>query len=184
MILVPTNTIVNGIVPSPLHLCFDATNTVTVAGGGSTFVVEPGGSAVMIAGVKISYLYGTTVQPGGYMHGYITTTGSYCGSLPPAMVAVVTGVTQGQQEPVAESPTFTLYPNPTTGSFTLLNKGDMITGSVQVEVYGMCGERILATSWSGDRSHRITLPPMPPGLCFVKVIAGDRVESFKLVVTR
>jgi hypothetical protein len=129
MIIVPTNTIVNGTVPSPLHLCFDATNTVTVAGGGSTFVVEPGGSAVMIAGVKISYLYGTTVQPGGYMHGYITTTGSYCGSLPPAMVAaVVTGVTGPEEvQPLAvpQDGRFFIYPNPTTGRFTLVRKGGM-----------------------------------------------------------
>lgn len=184
MIIVPVSTTVTGTVPSPLHLCFDASNTVTVAGGGTSFVVASGARVDLIAGVKISILYGASVQSGGYLHGYITTTNSYCGSLPPAMVAVVSGVAGIQQEPLPESPGFILYPNPASGSFTLMNKGDAIDGNIQVEIFNMQGGKILSTSYSAERTHLISLPGLPPGLCFVKVLAGNKVETFKLIVTR
>jgi len=146
MIVVATNTSATGNVPSPLHLCFDASNTVTVAGGGSTFTVQSGASAVYDRRMKISYLYGTTVLPGGYMHGYITTTNAYCGSLPPSMVSVVAGEEEIQPIPVASSLPFILYPNPTNGTFTLLNKGDLTTAKIQVDIFDMRGNRILSTS--------------------------------------
>jgi hypothetical protein len=184
MIVVPVNYTATGIVPSPLHLCFDASNTLTVAGGGTSFLVSSGASVNLIAGVKISMLYGTTVQPGGYLHGYITTTNAYCGSLPAAMVAVVSGVEDPQLLPEPASMKFSIYPNPTNGVFTLQYKGDAIHGKIQVEIYGMRGEHIMTTSYIDERSHLITLPSLPPGLCFVKISAGDRVETFKLVVTR
>ncbi|MCX6305619.1 MAG: T9SS type A sorting domain-containing protein [Bacteroidetes bacterium] len=184
MIVVAANTSVTGNVPSPLHLCFDASNTVTVAGGGNVFTVQPGASAVMIAGVKISYLYGTTVLPGGYMHGYITTTNGYCGGLPTSMVAVVTG--DGDQPAVVlpSGSSFTIYPNPTNGVFTLLNRGETVSGKVKVEIFDMRGDRIITTSYAGATSHVFSLSELSQGLYFVKVTYGEKFESFKLIVTR
>jgi hypothetical protein len=185
MIVVAANTTVTGNVPSPLNLCFNAYNTVTVAGGGNTFTVQSGARATMIAGVKISYLPGTTVLHGGYMHGYITATSAYCASLPPLMAAVVAG----EEDAIAagtlpESGTFAIYPNPTTGIFTILNKGDNITGKVQVDMFDMRGDRILSTSYKDEKRHVITLRDQAPGLYFLKIISGDQIESFKLIVTR
>ena len=184
MIVVAINNTVMGTVPSPLDLCFDASNTVTVAGGGNTFTVKSGASVIMIAGVKITYLPTTTVEPGGYMHGYITTTNAYCGSLPPAMVAVVAGEQEVPPALVSPSSMFTVYPNPTTGSFTLQHTGAELTGKVRVEIFDMRGDITLSTSYAGERAHSFALSNMPPGLYFIKVITGEQVESFKLVVTR
>ena len=183
MVVVATNTSVTGSVPSPLTLCFDASNVVTVAGGGNTFLVQSGASATMIAGVSISYLYGTTVAPGGYMHGYITSTNQYCGYLPPAIMSVVAGE-DVHSEIVSASSLFSIYPNPTTGIFTLQVKGDVPTGNIQVEIFDMRGNALLSTSYASERSHKLTLSDFSPGLYFVKVIAGSQVESLKLVVAR
>jgi hypothetical protein len=183
MAVVYVNTAATGTIPSPLNLCFDASNTVTVGGGGSTFTVQNGARATMIAGVKISYLYGTTVAPGGYMHGYITTTNAYCGSLPPAMVAVVAGSGEVPPQLLPETALFNIYPNPTNGIFTISAKGAVITGKVQVDVFDMQGNRMLSTSYTGESSHVISLPVLSPGLYFLKVTSGDRIESFKLILT-
>ena len=184
MIVVAVNTPATGTVPSPLSVCFDATNTITVAGSGNSFVVQNGASATMIAGVKIIYLPSTRVFAGGYMHGYITESNGYCGSLPPAMVAVVSGETEINPSLVPESLRYTVYPNPTAGIFTLMNSGDVITGEVQVEIFNMRGDRIYSTSYTNQRSHVFTLSDIPQGLYFVQVLSGGQVESFKLIVTR
>jgi hypothetical protein len=61
--------------------CYDANKVIIVAGGGSTFNVQNGGRATLIAGEKIRCLDGTKVFPGGYMHCYITTPDLFCNSL-------------------------------------------------------------------------------------------------------
>jgi hypothetical protein len=186
MAVVASNTSVNGTIPSPMSLCFEALNTITVAGPAPAlpFTVSTGASATMIAGVKISYLQGTTVQPGGYMHGYITTTNSYCGSLPPAMVSVIAGEEGIVTNQEASSRAFAIYPNPTTGVFTLQHNSDDLAGNVQVELFDMRGNSLLSVSYEDERNHLFTLEDLPAGLYFLKVVSGERVESFKLIVTR
>lgn len=186
MVVVNTNTSVTGSVPSPLTLCFDASNTVTVAGGGTTFTVQSGGSATMIAGVKISYLYGTTVQSGGYMHGYITTSNTYCGG-PPKSIVAATGEEQGTGETgfdLTAAGRFKVYPNPTNGTFVLADKAGVAPEAVSVDIFDMRGGRIQSVRYQFDRTHTFDLSGLPAGLYFVQVTSEGRVESFKLVLTR
>ena len=185
MVVVNTNTSVTGTVPSPLTLCFDASNTVTVAGGGTTFTVQAGGSATMIAGVKISYLYGTTVQSGGYMHGYITTSNTYCGGAPKSIVAAGEEQETGETGfDVTAAGRFRVYPNPTNGSFILADKATEAPVAVSVDIFDMRGGRIQAVRYMYERTHSFDLSGLPAGLYFVQVTSGGRVESFKVVLTR
>ncbi|MFZ4523013.1 MAG: GEVED domain-containing protein [Bacteroidales bacterium] len=184
MIIVATNTSVTGIIPSPLSICFDASNTVTVAGGGNTFVVQSGASATMIAGVKISYLPGASVLSGGYMHGYITSTNSYCGSLPPAMVAVVEGGIEQEPLPTLETGKFSVFPNPSTGAFTIRRLGEVLPGKIHVDIFDVRGRKISETSYSGERSHEFNMNSVPPGIYFIKILTGEQVDSFKLIIAR
>jgi hypothetical protein len=182
MIVVATNATVNGNVPSPLNLCFDASNTITVAGGGSTFVVQSGGNATLIAGNKISFLYGATVQSGGYMHGYLTTTNAYCGSLPLSMLALSADEQEQPEFPISHG--FTIFPNPATGRFTLMQKGETADGIVQVEILGMYGERVLSETLVNERQHEFNVSGVAVGLYLVKVVRDGRMEVFKLILTK
>ncbi len=186
MIIVPVNTSATGNVTSGLSLCFDASNTVTVAGGGSTFTVQSGGSATMIAGAKIAYLYGTRVINGGHMHGYITTVNAFCGSLAKSMVASAGSWEAGDPvvPPELVEGWFILYPNPASERVTLLDRGVTAGGPVLVEFFDMHGARILTAGYTNEPSHVFSLCELPAGLYLVKVIANGRVESFKLVVVR
>lgn len=182
MIIVNTNTSVTGNIIAPLNLCFDASNTITVAGGGTTFTVQSGGSATMIAGQKIRYLPTTVVYSGGYMHGYITLTHSYCGSLPPAMVAISTGTSETPAP--AEGEHFAIYPNPTSGMFTLYQQNATVPGTVDVEVLTIKGEKVFKTILRDVFKGTFDLRGQPSGMYLVKIRKADDLQVMKLIINK
>ena len=114
------------------------------------------------------------------MTGKIAPNGPWCSS------AKMTEVPAGSAEPTlaTETVAFTLYPNPTNGNFTLVQKGDLTYGNVKVEVFSMNGAKVLTESMIGQKKHEFRFAGMPNGLYFVKVVADDYVETIKLVKTR
>ena len=172
----PTYKSVAGSVSGPI--CYNANQRIYVAGNGTTFTVQNGGSATMIAGHSILYLPGTTVQYGGYMLGYIAPNGPFC--VTPSMPAVV----EQEQEslPVAlEKSFFKVYPNPTTGNFILELTGEALVDRVKVDVYGSWGEKVLTAQLSGERKHEFSLSDRPEGVYFIRVITGDKAKTVKII---
>lgn len=134
----------------------------------------------MIAGLKILYQPGTNVNLGGYMLGYIAAGGPYCYT--PSLPAVIASE---EEIPFTSAQSlFKIYPNPTSGNFILEQKGDREFRSGKIEVYGMRGEKVMKTIMNGERRHEFMFADMPTGLYFIKVIADDEVETFKLIKTR
>jgi hypothetical protein len=160
-------------------VCYDATNTITVAGGGQVFEVTSPGFATFIAGSKITYLPGTKVTGGGKMIGKIAPSGPFCSSSKITEVAA----DAGEAPAVTERAAFNLYPNPTNGNFTLVQRGDRTLGDVKVEVFNMSGKKVMTETMIGAR-HEFRFADMPGGLYFVKVVADNYVETIKLVKTR
>ncbi len=177
--VVPANISLTGIVHSGQSTCFNATQTITVAGNGTTFVVQSDANAIMIAGHNILYLPGTTVEPSGYMHGYITTTNTYCGAKSASIVAV-----QPKEEVkpfISSQSAFKLYPNPTSGEFTLEIAGGTGKDKVDVEIYGLRGDKVLTTSLEGQSKYKLSLAGKPVGVYFMRVISGGITETLKIV---
>lgn len=145
------------------------------------YTVEPGGSATMIAGVRILFEPGTHAKNGGYLHGYISTT-DHCGVKEPAIVTTPAG--EGEKPVITGDAAFRLYPNPTAGNFTLEQTKGSIFGLVAIEIYSMPGEKVITARMEGERKHEFRLGDLPPGLYFVKIAADGFVDTFKLVKTR
>ncbi len=172
------NVIVSGDITTTV--CYNATNTITVAGGATSFVVQTTGSATFIAGVSIIYLPGTAVLSGGYMLGTIYS-GSWCGGTKSVTLPAFEG-NDFPASPGIEQSCFSIYPNPTTGSFTLVQKGDKLYGNVTVEVFSMRGEKVMTETIIGEQMHDFRFSDMATGLYFVKVVADGYVETMKLVI--
>jgi hypothetical protein len=177
VIAVPANTVVTGTVTSGQNKCYNATNTITIAGGITTFTVQSGSSATMIAGLSIRYLPGTTVQPGGYLHGYIAPAGPYCISPPSAPVFKETDEIATGATPVF----FKIYPNPTSGNFILEIDPEKAAGQVNVEIFGMQGKKIISAAIPGERQHSFSLADQPVGLYFIRVTSGSHSEVGKII---
>jgi hypothetical protein len=149
--------------------CFDALQTITVAGNDSTFTVPAGGATTLIAGLKILFYPGTTVHPGGYLYGYIAPSGPFCTI--PTKIALSTG--KKSQPVMPEKNFFRLYPNPTNGDFTVALKGYVPSERTSVEIYNTKGEKIFSAEMNNTLKQGFTLTGNPAGLYLVRVISGN-----------
>jgi hypothetical protein len=163
-------------------VCYNALQTITLAGGGTSFVVQNNGSVELVAGQNILMLPGTKVMQGGYMLARITTSWGYCGSMTPPMVAVVTG--EAEQPAIPEKILFSIYPNPSNGKFTLLQNTGSRTGTVRVEVFTIRGERVHKAMLTDAAKHELNLSDLSAGLYILKVMKEGHVETFKLIMNK
>jgi len=160
--------------------CHDAMNLL-VTGGTGSFVVASGANVNLVAGLtgKIRMMPGTHALSGSHLHAYLSD--SYCSGIKAPMVAAAV-----TENPVTNLNTanFILFPNPTTGDFTLMQKGDRNIGSVRMEIYSMRGEHILSGQMDGEMSHHVRFEGLPDGMYFVKVIGTGYVETLRLVKSK
>jgi hypothetical protein len=177
---VPANTQVTGVVADQVSLCYNASDSIIVAGGVTTFVVQSGGSAIMIAGQSIQYMPGTMVMSGGYMHGYITTNETYCPGSPSSMVTETVEGAETVPE-MAAGAFFKIYPNPTNDKICLeLDPAFRDTKTV-VHIFGMVGDLIQQKEGMGNDHYEFSLGGKTPGIYFIRVMAGDRIETKKIL---
>jgi hypothetical protein len=159
--------------------CFNATQTVIVAGGGTTFTVENGGNATIIAGQKISFLPGTRVKSGGKLHGYITTTGEFCINAVPSIPAVTTTETAN---PYTQVPIFMkVFPNPTNGDFVLELNGFDSMKDVRVDIYNMSGMKVLTSELTKDGKTEFSLSGKPSGIYLIQVISEQYTGTSRII---
>jgi hypothetical protein len=177
----PETITVNGTISN--DTCFNATQTITVAGTPDTFVVAPTGQVTMIAGQNIIYLPGTTVQPGGYMHGYITTNEQYC--FVPANPVVSNfspdGDNQTAVQEVSKNQQIRIYPNPAGSYFTLECMGNETESIKWVNIFNMNGMNIQSENLSSERTQLIQVGGLRPGVYFIRVETTRGQETLKLI---
>ncbi len=168
-------------IPSGQSNCYNATLNIT-AGATGPFIIENGGAVSMIAGQKIRLLPGTRANSGSYLHGFITTTGAYCcnAGSPPAQ-AIMGGGSAGIGLD-DKKPSFQVYPNPTTGTFTVDVTGVAEWSKVSVEIYGMLGDKILRKEMSGFKQQVFDLSDRQHGVYLIRVMNnGSEMGMTKII---
>jgi hypothetical protein len=171
-----TTTIQNVTIPSGQTNCYNASQTITVAGNGTTFSIQNGGRATLIAGQNIDFSTGTTVSQGGYLWGKIAPSGPFCTipSIPSVLMHDETTFVDSYHSNLK------LYPNPTTGKFILEYTGEIQTEKVNVDIFGLQGELVLTAVLNGERTHEFSLSDKAPGIYFLRVIIGSTIETGKI----
>jgi hypothetical protein len=172
-------TVQNRYIGSGQQYCFDATQTLNIAGNNTYFVLNNGGSATMVSGQKIFYRPDVLVTTGAYMHGYIAPSGPYCESFPASMVSTSEG--EELQLPGKQETHCSLFPNPTTGEFTLQVGSTMDPTNLKVEIYTVQGTKARSVVINGETKHTFSLATMPVGLYVVRVISGEKSEMMKVI---
>jgi hypothetical protein len=187
-----SNVVVLAVIPDTVNLqnivvsngdtnCYDAIQTIFVAGEGVTFTVEAGGSATMIAGQNILYLPGTTVEPGGYLNGYISTV--FCTNLvnPATGNPVQAEVKQVSVQEFIRHHNIRIYPNPAGSQFTLELQGTETAGIQKLEIYTLAGVKVAEQDCAGSRRQTVSVVDLAPGVYVVKVMAGGEWITMKSI---
>jgi len=167
-------------IPSSQNSCFNALQSITVAGNGSTFILESGSSVQMIAGQKINLFPGTKAMNGSYLHAMITTTGTYCCNSTPGAPSVMNGNSSEVRNPDQKS-FYKVYPNPTTGSFTIELNGVDESSKVGIEIYGILGERILKAEMHGASARKFDLSGRQHGVYLIRLVNGSETGLTKII---
>ena len=162
--------------------CWEATEIITV-GGTDHFTVQNGGSATLIAGYKIELLPGTRVFSGGRLHAYITPYGFFCDTITTMLASDFVEEVAKEQFPTVlkEGLFFNIFPNPTTGLFTLELKEFDEFSAITVEISSMLGERIIRQELPAAVQYQIDISRHQPGIYMVRVIQGKEAGVLKVV---
>jgi hypothetical protein len=179
-----TNTSING---DESH-CYDASETITVAGGGVPVEFLSGSFVDLIAGQTISFLPGFHANNGSEMHAYITTTGDFCNALPSPVIAMPadeksTLVADETVRPVVSdrlAKSIKIYPNPNNGKFTIaLTNIELGSG---IAIYNALGIKVYQTLVLDATLPDIDMAGLRRGLYFVKVTDGKEQFTKKMIV--
>lgn len=163
-------------------VCYDATQTVILAGGGTYFILQDGGFAEIIAGQNILLLDGSTVESGGNLHAWITTDETYCGNME-TMLASLEEETHTFLEILnSETHFFTIYPNPTSGIFTLEFFLEKEAASICVEIYSIQGTLVYKEDVTAFVQQKFSLENEQPGLYILRAIAGEETGVGKIIL--
>jgi hypothetical protein len=176
----------SGNVTAGQEICYNASQTILVAGSGS-FTVQSGGSVTMISGRRILFQKGTRVYSGGYLHGMITLTGQYCSSLKEG-IPVNPDVDEVKEPGEAlSSGGFILYPNPTQGVIHIPLPAAKAAGNESSSspekafVFNSMGQEIRKIIPEKGSSIDINLADFPPGIYVVVLQSGNETKVWKVV---
>ena len=166
--------------PSGLDSCFEATQTITVAGSGTEFNVQNGASVNLVAGQKIILLPVSKVFSGGNLHTFITPNNQYCSSFKILPFQ--------NPEDDDKNTFFKIYPNPTEGRFVveltkeLEGSGFKVQGSrFKVRVYNLFGVEALEEQIITARLSEFSLQNQPPGIYIIRVFNGNQSGTSKII---
>jgi hypothetical protein len=83
--------------------------------------------------------------------------------------------------PVIEAGSFfKVYPNPTSDKFNLELNKDLRDVKTVVQIFNMVGGSIMKEEVTGSDRYEFDLGGKIPGIYFIQVMAGDRVETKKI----
>lgn len=157
-------------------LCFGAKNTIVVQNGLEVY----GGSITLIARESIHLLPGVIVQ-GGHLHAYISNT--LCENPENLLKSVVTDAMISGKDKLEESfeSFFKIYPNPTTGSFTLELTSNDDDAVIVVEIYSLVGTKLMSSKLHGSYKCDFHLESYASGIYLIRVFSGTKADFFKVV---
>lgn len=165
----------NVVVQNGQYQCFNAVETVTIAGNGSQFLTGTGGSTEIIAGSKILIYPTSMVLSGGYFHASITSEDLFCDNTKSVAENV-----QESWSPIPEN-VITVYPNPTEGKITVSLPENDHQKEIKFRLFNTIG--VCVSDQSGKYQTRTTMDIsyLTPGLYLLSVSSPGLSEVVRII---
>lgn len=169
------------IIPPDPGGCFAATDLITV----SDFIVMDGGSVTLVVGPegRILLLEGTEVQNGGYFHAWVDPEGNYC-EQSEALTAAINSFAIWENktlETIENEQFFKVFPNPTTGLFTIEINSRFEDSNISIEVFSILGESIMRVHLPSMNEYLFDLSDHRSGIYLIRVMQGNEMGIEKVI---
>ncbi|MBN1926950.1 MAG: T9SS type A sorting domain-containing protein [Prolixibacteraceae bacterium] len=181
-----TRTVSNTNVADGESDCFDASETLSVAGDETDVEIESGGFAEFISGGIIRFLPGFHAHNGSNMQAYITTDNNFCNVIP----------LESEQSPVFKSERYeasifdqglfiddpfsvNLYPNPNKGIFRILTNSE--TGNMNIKVFDNAGTMVFKRD-NILQAEYVNLQKLRPGIYFLQAFSEGKLKTSKFII--
>lgn len=166
--------------------CFNALESITVAGDGTTVAFQSGSTVELIAGQSIQFLPGFHAQSGSYMNAHITTDGSFCdGALNSLVQQAVKKSLQldeiNEVQELNDDILVKVYPNPNNGQFKVAISG-AAEECFEIEVFNMQGKKVYSSSRVSMATSEISINNAYKGIYILKVTTGGNTYSGKIIL--
>jgi hypothetical protein len=177
-LMVETTTVTDG-----MTACFNATQTVTLAGDEKLFTVANGGHADVIAGQRIWLKPGTRVEMGGHFAAWITSSGTYCNTSPGMKTVIndefteITG-TSG----VRDHSRLILWPVPADEKIYIDLSEEIFASTVKIRIISLTGKILTDQLFSDLKKLTIDVSDMKAGVYILSVGHLHGTEIRKIVV--
>jgi len=163
--------------------CFDASQYVTVAGNGKSFLVNAGGRVSLVAGKQVTLLPSTVVVAGGYLSAVVSADGDYCNS--GAALMPLGTFTESDLKFVTgdgdfRNGLFRVYPNPVKETF-VVELAEKTSLESTLQVVNLYGETLLKVTFTGSQSREVTLKNQPAGIYMVRVSQPGITATARIV---
>jgi hypothetical protein len=165
--------------------CFDALDTILVAGNGTSVTFESGSSIDLIAGKSIRFLPGFHAHEGNTTHAWISTNGEFCF---PSGASVVSNSPINKSEFIvneeyvshnnAIEKQLKVFPNPNNGRFTIKVEG--LDQASQLVIYNLLGAIVHQDIIHSQQS--IDISDKQPGLYLVKISNSKKALIQKILI--
>jgi len=164
--------------------CINAIQSILVAENGNEVLFQNGSNTNLVAGQSIRFLPGTVIEPGAYVHAYITTDGSFCDNLPEAVMAAPKALEKSVESEdistieLSQKTTLKVYPNPSDGRFTVQITG--FEGQSDVVIYNNTGAVVFETQLCSEKT--LDLYNLRKGIYIVKAVNNKNVLSQRMII--
>jgi hypothetical protein len=168
--------------------CFNATDTILVAGSGNTVLFPPGSDVELIAGMSIRFLPGFYAQEGCTMNARITTDNSFCNSGSSGVVAAIPTSKSETLKPgerinpeiKGAKMAIKAYPNPGNGLFTLELTNTV--GLSKITVANTMGAIVYNSENISGTTIPLDLSKHKSGLYILRVHDENSEKTVKLMI--
>lgn len=163
-------------------VCYNAIQTILIAGEGTFFAAEPNSVVYFIAGENIIFREGTHLQSECYVHAYIDLEGNYCNN-PRSLVAADSSLPEANNPDNVPQPERFLqaYPNPTNGLIALRLQETDENLPVFAEIFNATGVSILNAELPTAPIYQLDLSGKQPGIYILRVKRGSEYGVMKIV---
>ncbi len=166
-------------------VCYNASQTITVAGNGSYFTAATGSDVTFLAGQNILFLPGTSMQSGSHVEARIVTNGIYCAGRSIVDAGGEEEVTMPESLTLVgdqHEPDVVIYPNPSNGIITIQTGQRFCFQGYNLELISIFGEIVRKEKHLGKTHLKLDLSNLPKGMYFARIFVETDMITLKILL--